>query len=281
MNLQKRLVQRHFSRAAANYEALATLQDQVGQEMLARLPLLKIDPQYLLDLGAGTGLQSRRLNRYFPRARVIALDLALPMLQEARRRKSWRQRQWFLQGDAEALPVRGAMLQMIFSNLLLQWLPDPLPALREMRRVLQPEGLLLCSSLGPDSLRELRQAFAEVDGEAHVHDFLDMHLLGDALVQAGFADPVLDVEHYELQYDDLDALLRDLRGIGAASAHARPGLFTPRKLQRLRAAYEAFRTPTGKLPLHYEVVHAHAWAAALRSDGELQPLHFLPRQSRP
>ncbi|WP_308389377.1 malonyl-ACP O-methyltransferase BioC [Acidithiobacillus sp. AMEEHan] len=278
MSVQKHLVQRHFSRAAKDYEALATLQDQVGQEMLSRLELLKIDPQFLLDLGAGTGLQTRRLNRHFPRARVLAVDLALPMLQEARRRKSWLQRQWYLQGDAEHLPLRDATVQMIFSNLLLQWLPDPLPALREMRRILPPEGLLLCSSLGPDSLRELRQAFRAVDDEPHVHTFLDMHDLGDAMVQAGFADPVLDVEHYELHYDDLDTLLRDLRGIGAGNSQSRRGLFTPRKLQRLRSAYEELRTPEGKLPLHYEVVHAHAWRAAERATGDVQPLQFVPRR---
>ncbi|MEY2341885.1 malonyl-ACP O-methyltransferase BioC [Acidithiobacillus sp. IBUN Pt1247-S3] len=276
--LNKRLVRRHFSHAAQDYEALATLQDQVGQEMLERLDLLKIDPQFLLDLGAGTGLQSRRLNRRYPRARILAIDLALPMLQEARRRKSWRQRQWYLQGDAEQLPLRDQSLQMIYSNFVLQWLPDPMPALREMRRVLQPEGLLLCSSLGPDSLRELRQAFRAVDSEPHVHEFLDMHVLGDAMVQAGFADPVLDVEHYELHYDDLDGLLRDLRGIGAGNSQARQGLFTPRKLQRLRAAYEEFRTPAGKLPLHYEVVHAHAWRAADRPAQDFQPLQFIPRR---
>lgn len=278
MILNKHLVRRHFAHAAADYEALATLQNQVGQEMIERLDLLKIDPQMLLDLGAGTGLQSRRLNRRFPRARVLAVDLALPMLQEARRHKSWRQRQWYLQADAEQLPLRDQSLQMVFSNFVLQWLPDPLPALRELRRVLQPEGLILCSSLGPDSLRELRQAFRAVDDEPHVHDFLDMHDLGDAMVQAGFADPVLDVERYELHYDDLDTLLRDLRGIGAGNSQPRRGLFTPRKLQRLRSAYEEFRTPEGKLPLQYEVVHAHAWRAADRPSGELQPLQFVPRR---
>ena len=277
MPLNKRLVRRHFAQAASDYEARATLQDRVGQEMLDRLDFLKIDPQVLLDLGAGTGLQSRRLNRRFPRAWILALDLALPMLQEARRRKGWRQRQWFLQADAESLPLRAQSLQMIFSNFVLQWLPDPRPALREMRRVLQPEGLLLCSSLGPDSLRELRQAFASVDAEAHVHTFLDMHDLGDAMVQAGFADPVLDIEHYELHYADLDSLLRDLRGIGAANSMPRAGLFTPRKLQRLRCAYEELRTPEGKLPLHYEVIHAHAWRGAERHTPELHPVQFLPR----
>ncbi|MCE5387632.1 MAG: malonyl-ACP O-methyltransferase BioC [Acidithiobacillus sp.] len=276
--LSKALIQKRFGKAAGTYEGVAILQDRVGQEICDRLALLRIDPQWILDLGSGTGLQSRRLSQRYPKARLLAVDLALPMLLQAKRRKSWRHKHYFLQADAETLPLATASIDMIFSNLVLQWVNDLPATLAELARVLRPGGLLIFSTVGPDTLRELRTAFSQVDQQGHIHTFLDLHPVGDALVQAGFADPVLDVEHYELQYDRVDDLLRDLRGIGAANAQTRPGLFTPRALARLRSAYEVFRCPNGMLPAHYEIIHAHGWRAETPLPGHEHTLHFYPRQ---
>ncbi len=287
--LDKNLVRRHFGRAASGYEATAVLQDRVGQDLVDRLSFMRLAPQWILDLGAGTGLQSRRLNRLYPRARVLALDLAWPMLGEARSRKSWRQRQYYLQADAEHLPLRDAAMDLVFSNLSLQWVNDLDATLGGLRRVIRPGGLLLFTTLGPDTLKELRQSFGQLDGHAHVNPFLDMHDLGDALVRNGFSGPVLDVEHHVLTYASVDGLLRDLRGIGAGNALAgrRQGLWTPRGLQRLRGAYEAWRMPDGRLPAHYEVIHAHAWVPEDGPAGRepapetRKSLRFWPRGAAP
>jgi malonyl-CoA O-methyltransferase len=251
---------RSFGRAAASYDAAAVLQADVRAQLLERLNFTSIEPKVILDAGCGTGQGSRALRARYGAAQVIALDYSAPMLKAAKRRRGWFKRFELVCANAESLPLKDESVDLIVSNLMLQWCsPDAVFA--EFRRVLKPRGLLSFSSLGPDSLRELREAWGRVDGGGHVHSFLDMHDVGDALVRNGFAAPVLDVDRITLSYANLNAVFADLKAVGAHNAlqgRAR-GLTTPRKLQAVAEAYEVFRQE-GRLPLTYEIVFAHAWA---------------------
>lgn len=259
--LDMRRVRRSRALAATTCDAAAVLQARVREELLERLDVLRLQPRVVVDLGAGTGQATIALKRRYPSSRVLALDLAPRMLAQARRRQTLVRRFDRVAADAGALPLRDASADMVFSNLALQWCNDPDLVLRDCRRVLRPEGVLHLATLGPDTLVELRSAWQAADpGHVHVNRFIDMHDLGDALVRAGFAEPVLDVERYTLTYDDGRVLMRDLKAIGARNATAgRPrGLTGKATLSLMLAAYEAFRRE-GKLPATYEVVYAQAW----------------------
>lgn len=260
--LDRARVRGSFSSAARTYDAAAVLQARVRNELLDRLDVLRMTPEVVVDLGAGTGHATIALKRRYPGSKVVALDVAFGMLLEAGRRQTLFRRFGRIAGDAVALPLRDASVDMVFSNLMLQWCNDPDRVLQESRRVLRPGGVLHLTTLGPDTLRELRQSWQAADPRhAHVSRFLDMHDLGDALVRSGFAEPVLDVERYTLTYDDVRSLMRDLKAIGAHNATAgRPrGLTGKTTLERMLAAYETHRRE-GKLPATYEVVFAQAWS---------------------
>ena len=266
--LDRRQMRAAFGHAADAYDAAAVLQREVADRLVERLDLLRLQPVRILDLGCGTGYVTRAVAARYPGARVAALDIALGMLRHARARRHgrvwpWRrERRDFVCADAERLPFAAASFDMVLSNLTLQWCqPDVVFA--EVGHVLRPGGVWMFSTFGPDTLTELRTAWRAADAGAHVHDFVDMHDLGDALVRAGFADPVMDVERLTLTYADVLGLLRDLKQLGAhnvARARAR-GLTGKRQFARFRAAYEA-QARDGRIPATYEIVHGQAWAPA-------------------
>lgn len=282
MSLDLDRVRRAFGRAAAGYEAVAVLQHEVETLLLERLEILatppaellsearargiaapfKSSPQTILDVGCGTGRASAALRKRYPKADVLALDLALPMLQQARRRAGWWKPFKTLCADARALPVADQSVDLIYSNLCLQWIEDLPGVFNEFRRVLRPGGWLMFTSFGPDTLTELRQSWAAADQGAHVNVFLDMHDVGDAMLAAGFRDPMLDVERYTLTYRDARQLMRELKAIGAGNAatERQRGLTGKSRLQRMLAQYESFRTGDGVLPASYEVIFAQAQA---------------------
>jgi malonyl-CoA O-methyltransferase len=270
--LDARRVRDSFSQAAATYDAAAVLQSTVRDELLHRLDVLRMVPEVIVDLGAGTGQASIALKRRYPDSRVVAMDIAHGMLRQARKRQTLLRRFDRVVADAAALPLGDASVDMLFSSLMLQWCNDPDQVLRECRRVLRPRGVLHFTTLGPDTLVELRKSWQAADpGHAHVNRFIDMHDLGDALVRAGFAEPVLDVERYTLTYDDARGLMRDLKEIGAhnATAGRARGLTGKSTLARMLAAYEGFRRGS-KLPATYEVVFAQAWCPTgpIRTKGQ-------------
>lgn len=268
-------VARSFGAASRSYDGAATLQAQVRDELLSRLVLLREAPRAVLDLGAGTGLGARALKRAFPRATVTATDISAAMLDQARRHSRFWRPIRCIEADARALPVESASLDLVFTNLMLQWI-DPLDdALVEIRRVLKPGGLLLASSFGPLTLQELRTAWAEADAGVHVNAFVDMHDFGSALQRAGFSEPVLDVDRHLRHYADAATLMRELKAIGAHNVHAarRRGLTGRAAFQRMNAAYESQRVAQG-LPATWQVVYAVAWAPAHAQSPELPPGEF-------
>ena len=268
--LDKAGVRAAFDRASSSYEAAAVLQAHVAAELLSRLEPFDFSPKVILDLGAGTGRVAADLKRRYRGAMVIALDLAPGMLREAARHQRLFRRFERICADAARLPLESASVDIVFSNLMLQWC-DPLDdALTEVRRVLKPQGHFVFSTFGPDTLKELRSAWAEADSHSHVNRFLDMHDVGDALVRAGLLEPVLDVDRHELTYDAAVTLMRDLKSIGARNETAgRPRTLLGRgHLQRVFTAYEAFRKD-GRLPATYEVVYGAAWGTAGRPAGSV------------
>jgi malonyl-CoA O-methyltransferase len=263
--LDRSAVRSTFDRASKSYDAAAVLQRQVRETLLERLELVSIEPKVVLDAGAGTGWGSRALRKRYPGATVLAADSSAGMLRVAGRRRGWRRPFVRVCADASAWPLAQASVDLVFSNFLLPWVDLP-EALAEFRRVLAPRGLLTFTTLGPDTLKELKAAWAELHAHDRVARFIDMHHVGDALVQAGFAAPVLDVEYYTLEYSDLAALAADLKAAGSGNpSEGRPrGLTTPRRLAALGAVYERFRSG-GRLPATYEVVFGQAWAPAERA----------------
>lgn len=261
LQLVSRRVRRAFERSAATYDGSDALHFEVGRRLLEHLDPVRLDPKRILDLGAGTGVLAGELARRYRSSEVVALDFAFSMLREARRRAPrWFSRQRFVCAQAEQIPLPSSSVDLVWSNLALEWMSDPDRVLAELARVLRDGGLVMLSTLGPDTLGELREAWAEVDDVTHVHGFMDMHDLGDALVRAGFSDVVVDAERPTVLYRDLGQLARELKQMGAsnAAAGARLALTGRGRLDAVRERYERHRRE-GRLPATFEIVYAHAW----------------------
>jgi len=242
--IDARAARRRSERAASSYAGASRIEAEVGARMLERLDYVKIAPRRILDAGSGPAREAKALLRRYPKAQLLALDFALPML-----RRRFLEKRILVCGDMVRLPLADGSIDLVWSNMALHWAADPAAALREFERVLAPQGLLMLSTLGPDTLKELRAAA----GAARVHAFIDMHDVGDMLVAAGFAAPVMDMEMIELEYTKNKDLLRDLRASGQTSARAdRPRGLAPRGFaERLHARLEPRAT--------FEVVYGHAW----------------------
>lgn len=259
--LDPRVVRRSFDAASATFDASAAVHAEIRKRLLERLDLVRLQPQVVLDLGAGTGHASRALRDRYASAQVIALDLSPRMLHRAGKQQRLFRRFERVAADAHQLPLKNGAADLVFSNLMLHWCSDPDRVFAEMRRVLRTNGLVTFTTLGPDTLRELRTAWSQVDTHTHVHRFIDMHDLGDALLRTGFAEPVMDTERLTVTYGSFDALLQELRGSGSNNAaHGRRRTLIGRSdMQRVREAYESTRS-AGVLPATLEVVYGHAWA---------------------
>jgi malonyl-CoA O-methyltransferase len=256
-------IRRAFGRAAAGFDATDFLHAELRDRLLDRLGYVRLAPATVLDLGCGTGGGTAALEARYPGARVVAVDAAAPMCRQAANRPL----DGVLCAAAEALPLATGSVDLVYSNLLLQCCPDIGATLAEARRVLRHPGLFTFATLGPDTLIELRSAWAATDELPHVIAFPEMHLLGDALVRAGFAEPVVDTERLTVTYPDLGRLAAELRGVGAANPAAgrRRGLTGRGRWARMQAAYEGFRDAEGRLPVTVEVIYGQAWAGEPRA----------------
>lgn len=292
--LDRCLLRRRAGKAAASYDSADAIGREIARRMDERLDYIRIAPRRILDLGCGTGHDLLRLRQRFPDSELIGLDFALPMLRLAEQHTTPHTRlpqrligrllgsgpraTPLVAADAIALPLARASVSLAWSNLMLPGLHDPLPALQEIHRVLEIDGLLMFSTFGPDTLRELRMALPTQTGE-RVHRFIDMHDIGDTLVKAGFSDPVMDMEVLTLTYRDIDTLLNDLRASGGNNAAAsRPrGLSGRGGWAAARSHYERLRVE-GRLPATFEVIQGHAWKPTPRTteDGRAV-IQFRPR----
>lgn len=289
-------VRRSFARAAATYDAAAALQREIGGRLAARLDYVKLAPALIVDAGCGTGEAVGELMARYPGARVVAFDVALPMVEAARRRARAQRSLFgrllgpllpsleqnaprFVCADLNALPFRGVTADLVWSNLALQWVNDLPRAFAEVRRVLKVGGLFTFTTFGPDTLRELRRAFAGIDAATHTNRFVDMHDIGDMLVHAGFADPVMDMEYVTLTYESPEALVAELKAIGATNrTRGRPrGLMGRARWARAVARLEALRRDA-RIPATFEVIYGHAWKVPSRTTPEG---HAIVRVQRP
>jgi len=279
--LDRAAIRRNADRASARYDAAAVLAERLREDMLRRLEWVSIVPETVLDLGCGTGHGAAGLAARWPRARVVALDASPAMLGETARREGSARIKRLL-AEAESIPLPDASVDLAFSNLLLPWCEDIDAVFAEVARVLKPRGLFTFTTLGPDTLVELRAAWRAAAPGAALHPFTDMHDLGDGLLRAGLAEPVLDVSRFTLTYPDAIALLRDLRETGAqgAATDRSRGLTGRGRMRAMEEAYEEYRRE-GVLPASCEVVFGQAWGAVARPGNDAEfaiPVEAISRR---
>jgi malonyl-CoA O-methyltransferase len=278
---ETRAARRAFDRAL-QFESACFIHDEARSRLDERLELVRLTPKVAVDLGCATGRGAAGLTARYPAARVLAVDSSLRMLRTAAAGAAEAVR--LIGGDAAALPLRGGSVDLVLANLVLPWCrPDRL--LAEAARVLTDGGALLFATLGPDSLQEVRAAFAAVDDRIHVHAAFDMHDLGDLALAVGLAEPVLDVDRIEVTYADVAGLVRDLRAVGAVNVAGgrRRGLTGRRRWGRFVERLP--QRADGRLAVTIELILGQAWgrgAGARRGSpaGEIRvPISTIKRHS--
>lgn len=281
--IDKHWVRASFDKSAPDYEVTALLQKEVGRRMLERLDYIHLQPETVLDIGCGTGVGLQALMQRYRKALVLGMDFAMGMLHESRRKGRILRRPVLACGDLERLPLRPDSIDLLFSNLTLQWCNRLDQVFADAFRTMRADGLFMFTTLGPDTLHELRQSWAKVDGLPHVNRFPDMHEVGDQLVSAGFSEVVMDVERIVLTYPSPKEMISELKRIGAVNRDQgrQRGLMGRRHWQDMLEAYESFRRGDGAYPATYEVVFGHALrprGGAARRDGEIHvPISSLRR----
>ncbi len=276
--IDRRNVAHAFDGAAKQYDTVSLLQQTVVDRLIESFDLIKINPASILDIGSGTGYGSRKLKQRFKKAQYYQSDISGEMLKAARKKSpKYFSKNHFLCADASQMPIQDQQFDLVFSSLMLQWCSDLDLVFAEVKRVLKPGGVFLFASFGPDTLKELRECWQQVDNDIHVNAFVDMHDIGDSLIRNGMDAPVLSVEHIVLTYNDCKQLMRELKNIGAHNVNKgrRKTLTGKQRLNNVISHYETFRS-NDKLPATYEVVYGHAWRPdQANSDGASDGSHSI------
>lgn len=258
-----------FDKRAQEYEQAAKVQNEIGRRLFERLHYLKINPRYVLDLGCGTGFFTHLLKKHYPQAKIIGLDLSKAMLLQAKKKQGWLCKWPLVNADMTKLPFADGAFDLIFSNQVIHWSSPLNKVVNELNRVMNANGCLMFSTLGPDTFKELKQAWISADNYAHTNNFLDMHEVGDHLLAEHFLDPVVDMEVLAVHYANLKQLLQSLKsqGVRNINQERNKGLTGRNAWQQFETGYQTLRTAEGKYPLTYEVVYGHAWKGEKRRFG--------------
>jgi malonyl-CoA O-methyltransferase len=270
---------------------------EIERRMLERLSFTKLIPSTVLDVGCGRGAGVVALQQRFPNAMVFGVDLAMAMIEaplsESKVAPSlmtgWLQRLGLkpteiakslrnssfnaVQADSGCLPIKDSSIDLLWSNLLFHWLPDAQPSVDEWFRVIRPEGLLSFTSFGVDTFKELKALGLPLMA------FPDMHDVGDLLLKAGFAEPVMDQQKLVLTYENEVVLIEEVSSFGGHVQRGRsPGLRSDSRLIQTRKALNSLRGADGKISLTVEVIYGHTWCPSRKAlpDG-WQPLAFKAR----
>ncbi|MCW8399737.1 malonyl-ACP O-methyltransferase BioC [Legionella sp. PATHC038] len=259
-------ISKTFNQHASEYEFAAKVQQEIGVRLLERLQYLNIKPQRILDLGCGPGFFSYELTKIYPKAQIVGLDLAQSMLIEARKKQGWRRKWPLVAADMRSMPFVTGAFDLIFANQVIHWGGSLTPVFRELNRVMKANGCLMFTTLGPDTFKELKQAWARVNPYAHVNEFADMHDVGDCLMAEHFLEPVMDMELLSVHYETLPKLLQALKAQGVKNINPQrnQGLTGKTAWRRFEQNYATLQTDRGKYPLTYEVVYGHAWKGEQR-----------------
>ncbi len=245
-------IRANFNKASSNYDENAFLQNEIATRLSEKLKVISINPKTIIDLGSGTGFISDKTANLFPDATLFCVDFAQQLLIKNSLNLK-------VCADAYQLPFRSNSVDFVISNLMIQWCPDLKTLFDECIRVLKPEGLVLFTTFGPETLNELKRSWSVVDNEVHVNDFTDMHDIGDQMIQSGFQSPIMEMEKLTLTYEKVLDLMHDLKGIGAQSVENRSKSLTGKtKFKKMLEMYESYRE-NGKIPATYEVIYGHAW----------------------
>ena len=238
-----------FGRSAKNYDSAALLQKSVGEKLLSHLNNFSIYPETILDLGSGTGYLTKKISRRFPDAHILSLDLSYEMLKFSSNR-------YPICADADALPLKSHSVDLIFSNLMLQWSQNLSQTFDEIKRIINPSGYFMFTTLGSETLREWRSAWKTVDEYPHVHEFHNKNTIERKLKSSGFSPVFLETSYSQLKFSSLQESMNHTRQIGAYNLNdsRHRGLMGKNKFRQFISVYENFRDIEGHFPVTYEVI---------------------------
>jgi malonyl-CoA O-methyltransferase len=267
INSKKKNLQRAFNRAAKTYDNASYLQKEICERLLDRADMINIQPDYILDLGAGTGYGAFSLLKKYQNSSIVALDFSESMLDSLAIQNNQKSL-LLLNADFEKIPVQSSSIDLVFSSSSLQWALSREACFHEIKRVLSPQGIFLFTTYGPDTLKELRECWGTIDDHEHVNAFTDMHHIGDELLEHSFQDPVVDKEILTVKYETVLDLQKDLKGIGSSNAleNKTHSLTSPNRMHSMYKEYEKLREKDGKLPATFEVIYGHAWQGSIPID---------------